>query len=147
MVRTILGSVTGIILAVLALYGAQYGYAHFHPAPRGAVPATPEAVAAFVSKSNPTELVDYATSAPVQAIACLLAGWALSAFLGGWLGAAIAKPHRGSAATVVGALVTVAVVVYATWMPAQAWITVVGLLLPMLFALLGGRLAMPRREF
>ena len=39
------------------------------------------------------------------------------------------------------------VIVYGLRMPNQDWVTVVGVLLPIPFAVLGGRLAMSRKEF
>lgn len=146
MVRTTLGILAGIILAALALYGAQYGYAYFHPSP-GATPGTPEAVAAFLANGRPSDILNYSNTAPTESISSLLAGWALAALLGAWLGALIAKPHRGGTATLIGALLTVLVIVYGTLIPGPPWLTVLGVLLPMPFAVLGGRLAMPRREF
>lgn len=147
MLRTILGILAGIILAALALYGAQYGYAYLHPSPPGTAPGTPEAVASFLVNGRPNDVLNYVNTAPTEALSSLLGGWVLAALLGGWLGAAIAKPHRGGTATLIGALLTVLVIVYGTLIPGPPWVTVLGVLLPMPFALLGGRLAMPRHEF
>jgi hypothetical protein len=146
MIRTTLGMLIGIVIAALAIYGAQYGYTSLYPPP-GSAAGTPEALVRFVFKARPNELLAYAFGAPQNAVWCILGGWAGAGLIGGWIAAAIAKPHRGAAATLVGALVTIGVLVYGVLMPNADWITVVGVLLPIPFALIGGRLAMPRREF
>jgi sugar phosphate permease len=70
----------------------------------------------------------------------------LAGLLGGWASAKIARPHRGGAALVIGAALTITVIVYATLMPNPEWVTVVGVLLPMPFTVVAGLLAIPRGE-
>ena len=134
MVRTILGILIGALVASLALVGCWYASAQLYPLPTSADFATPDSLSA------------YAAATPSTAIACILGGWALAGLLGGWTSAKIARPHRGAAALVIGAAITITVIVYATLMPNPEWVTVVGVLLPMPFTVAAGLLAMPRRE-
>ena len=134
MVRTILGVVAGALVAGLALMGCWYASAKFHPLPTRADFATPESLSA------------YAAATPSTAITCILGGWALAGLLGGWTSAKIARQHRGAAALVIGAAITITVIVYATLMPNPEWVAVVGVLLPMPFTVVAGLLAMPRTE-
>ncbi|MEO8365202.1 MAG: hypothetical protein ABI538_03235 [Pseudoxanthomonas sp.] len=134
MVRTILGTMTGALAASLTLTGCWYASAKLYPLPTRADFVTPELLSA------------YAAATPSTAIACILGGWALAGLLGGWTAAKIARSHRGGAALVIGALLTITVIVYATLMPNPGWMTVVGVLLPIPFAVVAGLLAMPRRE-
>lgn len=134
MVRTILGMIIGALAAGLALIGCWYASAKLYPLPTRADFATPESLSA------------YAAGTPSTAIACILGGWALAGLIGGWTSAKIARPHRCVAALVIGAALTITVIIYATLMPNPEWVTVVGVLLPMPFTVVAGLLAMPRRE-
>ena len=134
MVRTTLGMIAGTLAAALALAGCWYASAKLYPLPTSADFATPES------------LSSYAAGTPSTAIACILGGWALAGLLGGWTSARIARPHRGGAALLIGALLTITVIVYGTLMPNPEWVTVVGVLLPMPFAVAAGLMATPRRE-
>jgi hypothetical protein len=134
MARTILGIIVGALVAALALAGCWYASAKLYPLPTSADFATPESLSA------------YAAGTPSSAIACILGGWALAGLLGGWTSAKIARPHRGAAALVIGAAITITVIVYATMMPNPEWVTVVGVLLPMPFTVVAGLLAIPRTE-
>ncbi|HET6783966.1 MAG TPA: hypothetical protein VFH12_09045, partial [Pseudoxanthomonas sp.] len=66
--------------------------------------------------------------------------------LGGWTAARVARTHRGAAALTIGGLLTATVIVYATLIPNAEWVTVVGVLLPIPFAVLAALMAMPRNE-
>jgi sugar phosphate permease len=79
-------------------------------------------------------------------LACILGAWALAGLLGGWTAARISHAHRGGAALVIGGLLTATVIVYATLIPNAEWMTVVGVLLPIPFAVLAALMAMPRNE-
>lgn len=133
MVRTILGLMVGAAIACLALIGGYYANAEIHPPPPGL--GTPEALAEF------------ANAAPASALACILAAWALAGLAGGWVAAMIAGPHRRGTALAIGALLTAGVIVQATLMPNPEWVMVLGMLLPIPFAVAGSLLATPRTEF
>ncbi|MEO6104090.1 MAG: hypothetical protein ABIP44_10685 [Pseudoxanthomonas sp.] len=130
----LLGTLVGALAAGLALIGCWYASARLYPLPTRLDFATPESLSAYVAGT------------PSTAIAWILGGWALAGLLGGWTSAKVARPHRGGGALAIGAALTIAVILYATLMPNPAWVTVVGLLLPMPFAIAAGLLAMPRME-
>lgn len=132
--RTLMGLVLGILVAVAVAAGAYYGYQHLYRLPAGAD---------FYSASN---LADYALSAPHAAVACIIGGWALAGLIGGGVAATVARSHRGGAAITVGAVVMLGVIGLTALIPYPAWITVVSLLLPIPLALGAARLATPRLE-
>lgn len=134
MVRTVLGTFSGALVAGLALIGCWYGIAQIYPLPTHADFATTESLSA------------YAAATPSSALACILGAWALAGLLGGWTAARISHAHRGGAALVIGGLLTATVIVYATLIPNAEWMTVVGVLLPIPFAVLAALMAMPRNE-
>lgn len=135
MVRTLLGMVTGTAVAALVIRAGQIAYFQLHPAQ----PVT--------DLTTLDSLSAHASAAPLQALACVLAGWAVAAFAGGWVGASVARYNRGAAALLVGALVTVAVLVHGAQVPNPEWVVVLGLLLPIPSAVLAKLLATPRGEF
>lgn len=134
MVRTVLGTFSGALIASLALIGCWYGIAQIYPLPTSADFATPDSLSA------------YAAATPSSAQAGILGAWALAGLLGGWTAAWISKARRGAAALVIGGLLTATVIVYATLIPNPEWMTVVGVLLPIPFAVLAALMATPRNE-
>jgi uncharacterized membrane protein len=134
MVRTVLGTFSGALIASLTLIGCWYGVAQIYPLPTYADFATTDSLSA------------YAAATPSSALACILGGWALAGLLGGWTAARISTSHRGAAALAIGGLLTATVIVYATLIPNAEWVTVVGVLLPIPFAVLAALMAMPRNE-
>lgn len=132
MARTIFGIFLGTLAASLVVAGFGYGFAELYRLPIPTDFATPEALA------------DYAGSTPDAAIACVLAAWALASLVGGWVAALAAGPRRGAAALTIGALLTVTVIVYGSLIPNPGWVTVVGVLLPIPFAVIAALMAMPR---
>ncbi|MET0893375.1 MAG: hypothetical protein ABWY01_07390 [Pseudoxanthomonas sp.] len=132
MERTLSGIVVGILAAILVITAFGYWFLQLHRFPDAADFATQES------------LLAYAASTPEPAIACMLAAWAMGALVGGGVAAWVARSSHGTAALVIGALLTSAVIVQATLIPHAEWVTVVGLLLPLPFAVLGAVLAMPR---
>lgn len=134
MARTILGILLGALAASLVLAACGYGFAELYRLPTGA------------DFDSPELLADYVKATPASAIACVLGGWALAALVGGLVSARIARAHRGGAALVIGGLLTASVIVYATLIPNPEWVTVVGVLLPIPFAVMAALLAMPRNE-
>ena len=134
MVRTIMGTFSGALVASLALIGCWYGIAQIYPLPTSADFATPES------------LLVYTAATPSSALACILGAWALAGLLGGGAAAWIARNRRGAAALVIGGLLTATVIVYATLIPNPEWMTVVGVLLPIPFAVVAALVAMSRDE-
>lgn len=134
MARMFWGTFSGALSAGLALIGCWYGIAQIHPLPTDTDLATAESLSA------------YAAATPSSAQACILGAWALAGLLGGWTAARISKARRGAAALAIGGLLTATVIVYATLIPNPEWMTVVGVLLPIPFAVLAALVAMPGDE-
>lgn len=132
--RTLMGIVLGLVIAAAVIAGAYYGYQRLYRLPTGSD---------FYTVSN---LAEYAISAPRQALACVVGGWALAGLLGGWSAAFTAHANRGGAAITVGAAVMLGVIALAAFIPFPAWVTVAGLLLPIPLALAATRMATPRLE-
>ena len=134
MVRTVLGVMLGAIAAALVLAGSGQAALALHPLPVGAAMRTLGDAAAWVEH------------APPGAMACVVAGFGVAALLGGWLAAFVARPHRGGAALMIGAPVTMLVLAGAALVPQPDWMPVVAMLLPIPLALCAWRLAIPRAE-
>jgi len=132
MARTLSGIFLGILAAGLVVTGFGYGFLELH--------RLPDATDFAMQES----LLAYAASTPESAIACMLAAWAVAALVGGGVAAWVARSSHGAAALAIGALLTAVVIVHATLIPHAEWVTVVGVLLPIPFAVLGALLAMPR---
>ena len=135
MLRTLLGTIVGTGVAAGTLWGTRYAYLRLHPP------------APLDESTTAGTLAAHAANAPAEAVASLFAGCVLAAFLGGWIGALISRSNRGAAALTVGALVTATVIVYATRELHPEWMTVLGVLLPIPFAVLAKLAATPRHEF
>ena len=133
MARTLFGILLGTLVAGLVVAAFGYVYLELYRLPDASDFATQESLAI------------YAASTPDAAIACVLGAWALAALVGGWVAAFAGSPRPGAAALAVGALLTATVIVHATVIPNPEWMTVVGVLLPIPFAVLAAMLAMPRR--
>lgn len=134
MIRTILGIVSGAIVAASALAASGYAALTLHPLPAGSAMRSLRDAAAWIE------------NAPPGAMACIVAGFGLAALLGAWCAARIARPHRGSAALAIGAPITVLVLVAAALVRQPDWMPVVAMLLPIPLALSAWRLAIPRAE-
>ena len=134
MVRTFFGTFSGALAASLALAGCWYGIVKIHPLPTSVDFATADSLSA------------YAAATPPSALAGILGAWAIAGLLGGWTAARISRGHRGASALAIGSSLTVLVIVYATLIPNAEWMTVVGVLLPIPFAVLGVLIATPHDE-
>ncbi len=134
MVRTVLGVAFGAIAAALVLAGSAYAALAVHPLPIGGAMRTLGDAAVWVER------------APPGAMACIVAGFGLAALLGGWLAAFTARRHRGGAALMIGAPLTVLVLVCTALVPQPDWMPVAAMLLPIPLALCAWRLAIPRAE-
>ncbi len=125
--------VAGIVVAWLVITLSQLLSAALYPPPPG------------TDLTDPAALADFINTAPVTAMACVIAGYALAALLGGWVAARISRRHPRLAALIVGALVLLGVVLNYTMIPHPTWMLVSGVLLPVPMAWLGTRLARPGR--
>ena len=101
--RTAVGVVAGIVVAWLVIVLSQLLSAALYPPPPG------------TDLTDPAVLADFINAAPVTAMACVIAGYALAALLG--------------------------VILNYTMIPHPTWMLVSGVLLPLPMAWLGARLA------
>lgn len=131
--RTAVGVVAGIVVAWLVITLSQLLSAALYPPPPG------------TDLTDPAALADFINTAPVTAMACVIAGYALAALSGGWVAARISRRHPRLAALIVGALVLLGVVLNYTMIPHPTWMLVSGVLLPVPMAWLGTGLARPGR--
>ena len=123
------GVVAGIVVAWLVIVLSQLLSAALYPPPPG------------TDLTDPAVLADFINAAPVTAMGCVIAGYALAALLGGWVAARIARAHPRIAAMVVGGMVLLGVILNYTMIPHPTWMLVSGVLLPLPMAWLGARLA------
>lgn len=129
MMRYLLGTLTGALLAASVLAAAAYALLHQHPFPAGFLP------------DHLASATSHWRAMPPAAIGCLLGGWTLAGVLGGFTAAVIAGPRRAAAALTVGALLAVTAMAYTALVPGLPWISVLGMLLPLPSALVGLLLA------
>ena len=126
--RTILAVLVGVICAWVVIMLCEFAGASLYPPPPGLDLRDPEQLAAFVA------------AAPTAAMALVLAGWTLGAFVGGWIAAKLSRLHRRGAALAVGAVVLAGVIANAMMIPHPWWFAVLGVLLPLPAAWLAWRM-------
>lgn len=129
--RTILGILAGLVIAWLAMTVCEFASLFLHRPPAGLDLRDPQALAAHIA------------AAPLSAMLVVVIGWALAAFVGGWVAARIAR-HRLVAALIIGGLVLAGVIANNAMIPHPLWMTVAGIALPLPLAWLAARLVRPR---
>ena len=117
--RTVLGVFCGAVIAALVFFGCAYAGARMYPLPERLDPGDLEQLSAHVA------------AMPPEAVACILAGWALAGFSGGWTAAKTGGSHGSGAALAIGSVLTACVIVCGRLIPGPEWITVAGILLPL----------------
>ena len=130
--RTLLAVVAGVVVAWLVIVLSQIAGAAAYPPPPGLDVTDPQQLAAFIG------------AAPPVAMAFVVAGYVLAAWLGGWIAARISRSHPRTAALLVGLLVLAGVVANMVMIPHPLWMILASTLLPLPAAWLGARLARPR---
>jgi len=91
--------------------------------------------------SDPAQVKALVDAMPFAAKALIVAGWCLGAFAGAGVTARIAKTHKVWLAMLVGVLVAAATIANAITIPHPDWMTVGGVLGPLLMAWIAQRLA------
>ncbi len=71
----------------------------------------------------------------------MVAGWTLGSLVGGYIAARISRLHKRGAALSIGILMVVLVIMNILMIPHPLWLSVLGVTLPVPFALLGRKLA------
>lgn len=132
MLRSVLGVIAGVLVMWLVVAGIEFASHAVFPPPAGLDPM------------QPADLQKILAASPVAALAMVVVAWTLGAFAGGWVGAKIAR-HPRIAAVLVALAVMGGVAGMIAMMPNHpAWMSTLGLLLPIPAALLAARLARPR---
>jgi hypothetical protein len=127
MVRTIFAVLLGLVVAVATMLLLEFAGMSLFPLPPG------------TRVDSEADLARVVASASTGKLLWVLMGWAVAAFLGGWVAARLAR-HRTGAALAVGAVVVAGVVLNAAMLPHPAWMTVAGVLLPLPLAWCASRL-------
>lgn len=99
--------------------------------------------------TDPAQVDAFVAGMPATALAMVLAGWCLGAFVGGGVAARLAETHRTALAIAIGALVAFGVAMNAMQDHHPAWVMVGGLVLPIPLAWLAASLVQrfgPRAE-
>lgn len=123
MLRTILGIILGIVAAMISISGFESIGHLLYPPPPGLDP------------NDLAQLDSIVATAPVGAMAMLVAGWCLGTVIGSGIAARIAR-HPRVAAVVVALVVMSGVIGMAFLLPSHpTWVAVLGTLLPIPLAL------------
>ena len=134
MLRTLLGALLGVVVAMLTITAVEFLGHQVYPPPPGLNPM------------DPADMERILGLLPVGAKWFIVGAWTCGAFLGG-LAAALVARHPRIAALVPALLVMAGVIMVSLQMPAHPrWMAVAGLLLPIPAALLGATLARTLRR-
>ena len=134
MLRTLLGALLGVVVAMLTITAVEFLGHQAYPPPPGLDPM------------DPTDMERILGLLPLGAKWFIVGAWTCGAFLGG-LAAALVARHPRIAALVPALLVVAGVVMVSLQMPGHPrWMAVAGLLLPIPAALLGATLARTLRR-
>ena len=134
MLRSLLGALLGVVVAMLTITAVEFLGHQAYPPPPGLDPM------------DPTDMERILGLLPLGAKWFIVGAWTCGAFLGG-LAAALVARHPRIAALVPALLVMAGVVMVSLQMPGHPrWMAVAGLLLPIPAALLGATLARTLRR-
>jgi hypothetical protein len=125
MLRLILGAVVGTIVAFIGVFSIEWIGRQIHPLP-GEMPTDLETMKQVTA------------SLPAEALAWVVAGWTVGALAGALAGNAIAK--RALAGWIAVALLLVATIANLVMLPHPLWMTISGILLPLLMGWLAQRI-------
>lgn len=132
MIRSTFAVLLGLVVALVAMLLLEYLGMSLFPLPPG------------VALDNEADLAHIVESAGIGKQLWVLMGWSLAAFIGGWVAARTSLRHRAGAALWVGGLIVAGVLLNVALLPHPAWMTVLGVLLPVPAAWFAARLAGPR---
>lgn len=134
MLRTLLAIVTGLITAMLVIFGVEAIGLLLFPPPAGIRLDTEADLAKLVAMSSPA------------AKTWLVFGWALGSFVGAWVAARISRRHRRIAALAVALFIVAGTVMNAVVIAHPMWMNLLGILLPVPLALLAARWVESRKK-
>lgn len=129
MLRTLFAVVSGLFAMMIVITLVELANARFFfPPPAG------------LDLTNSGAIAAYAATMPRTALAVVLFGWLLGAFVGAAAAARIAIVHRMSCALLIGAVDVVLIGLNAMSIPHPSWVIASGLLLPIPLAWLAAKL-------
>lgn len=130
--RSVIAVVAGFVLASAVMMVIEFINGHvLHP----------DLGTAAAGMTNPDAIRDLLASAPVSVFAVVLIGWLLGSVAGGWVTARIAPTSKINHALVLGVLLTLAGIANNLMIPPPLWFWIVGLLVLVPGAWVGGRFA------
>jgi hypothetical protein len=132
MVRSTFAVLLGLVIALAAMLLLEYLGMSLFPLPPG------------VALDNEADLAHLVEAAGTGKQLWVLMGWTVAAFIGGWVAARTSRIHRTGAALWVGGLIVAGVLLNVALLPHPAWMTVLGVLLPLPAAWVAARLVRSR---
>lgn len=134
-VRGILGIVAGFVAAsaVMMVFEGINGHVIY-----------PELGAAAAQVQDAAQMRALMADIPAGAMAVVLAGWAVGAFVGGWVAQRIGRGEAARTGLILGLLLTAAGIANNLMIPPPRWFWVAGMLVLLPGAWLGARVAAPR---
>jgi hypothetical protein len=129
MIRSILGIVLGLVLAMVVIFAIQGVGMLVYPPPAGMDWQDREAMAALIAAMSPGQF------------AFLLVSYSLGTLAGAWLAATIARRRPVFHGLIVGSFFLLGNVINVTSLPHPLWYVVVTTLLFLPLAVVGARLA------
>ena len=129
MLRSILAVLAGVLVMGITVAAVQWLGHSIFPPPAGVDPTDHDAMIALIA------------SMPVMALAFVLFAYAFGTFLGAYTAATISAAHKRGAAIAVGVVMLALVGLNFSMIPHPLWMVVIGLLIPLPFALLAWKLA------
>lgn len=127
--RTILAVILGVIAMSICVGAVEWIGHQRYPLPAGIDFKDPETLKGFIAQR------------PVAALLFVLAGWTLGSLVGGYIAARISRLHKRGAALSIGIVMVLLVIMNMLMIPHPLWMSVLGVTLPVPFALLGRKLA------
>jgi hypothetical protein len=129
MFRTLLAILVGLLVMASVVALVQMGSHQLYPPPADIDPSDRAAMVALIS------------SLPMMALVLVLASYALGSLAGAYTAARISARHTHGAAITIGFVMLALVVANFVMIPHPAWMVPAGVIIPLPFAWLGGRLA------
>lgn len=118
MLRSILAILAGLLIAFALMFGMQLMGMQLFPLPADSVLDNQVDLARLVAQSSLGQKI------------WIVLEWALASFVGAWVAAHLSR-HPQPSALVVGAAITLGVLMNASVLPQPIWMSVLGLLLPL----------------
>ena len=127
MVRSMGALIAGLLVMLIVISSIQWIGHSIYPPPAGLDPQDSAKAAAAVALL------------PIGALAMVLLSYAAGSFLGAGTGATVSARHKRGVAILLGLVMTALVAMNFVIIPHPLWMMIVGLLIPIPFALLGWR--------